>query len=67
MVVRHIVLRHLSNVFDNLLADHICPECFLEQDIAAVFLICKDALDGCRCPFRFSENRFDLTFLQPVL
>ena len=67
MVVRHIVLRHLSNVFDNLLADDVCPECFLKQHVAAIFFICQDTLDGCRCPFRFSENRFDLIFFQPVL
>ena len=46
MVVRHIVLRHLTDVFDDLLADDICPECFLEQNVAAVFFICQDALDG---------------------
>ena len=67
MVVRHIVLRHLSNVFDNLLADDVCPECFLKQHVAAIFFICQDTLDGCRCPFGFSENRFDLIFFQPVL
>ena len=46
MVVRHIVLRHLSNIFDNLLADDVCPECFLKQHVAAVFFICQDTLDG---------------------
>ena len=51
MMVRHIVLRHLTDVFNDLLADHICAERFLEQDIATVFLIRQDALDGCCCPF----------------
>jgi len=67
VVVWHIILRHLTNVLNDLLADHICAECFLKQHVAAVFFIRQDTLDGCRCPFRFSENRFDLTFLQPVL
>ena len=32
MVVWHIILRHLTDVLNDLLADHICPECFLEQN-----------------------------------
>ena len=67
MVIGHIVLRHLTDVLNDLLADDICPECFLEQNVAAVLLIRQDALDGCRCPFGFPENRFDLIFFQPVL
>ena len=58
---------HLTDIFYDFLADHICPECFLEQNVAAVLLIRQDALDGCRCPFGFPKNRFDLIFFQPVL
>ena len=67
VMVRHIILRHLSDILDDLFADHICPKSFLKQNVTAVLFVRQDALDGCRCPFRFSKNRFDLIFFQPVL
>ena len=46
MVIGHIILRHLTDIFDDLLADHIRAEGLLQQHIAAVFFICQNAFDN---------------------
>ena len=51
VVVLNQIFRKLPGVFDDLLADNVRAERFLQQHIAAVFFICQDALDRCCRPF----------------
>ena len=67
MVIRHIVLRHLADIFDDLLADHICAESLLQQHIAAVFFVCQDAFDNGDRPIGRAKDGLDLVSFQPVL
>ena len=67
MVIWHIVLRHLTNIFDDLLADHICTEGLLQQHVAAVLFIGQDAFYNGDRPVGCAKDGFDLISFQPVL
>lgn len=51
MMILHQIHRELTGVFLDLLVNTIIYVCFLEQYIAAVFLICKYAVYGAPRPF----------------
>ena len=70
VMVRHINIGSSDRYFLRFsLTDHICPECFLgaERRRSSRFYSSGCPFDGCRCPFGFPKNRFDLIFFQPVL
>ena len=51
VMILHQIHRELPGVFLDFLIDAIVDVCFLEQHIAAVFLICKYAVYGAPRPF----------------
>ena len=51
MMILHQIHRELTGVFLYLLVDAVVNVSFLEQHIAAVFLICKYAVYGAPRPF----------------
>ena len=66
MAVLDQILGELSGVADDLLADAVLDEGFLEQGITAVFLVGQDAFDRTERPFRFTVHVEDVLRLQPV-
>ena len=67
MVVLNQIHRKLSGIFDNLFTDTILNECFLEQDVTAVFFVREDRPQIRSCPFHCSCRILEAAGFQGLL